>query len=247
MKRGITRRKQVCHARMVPHNERWGDFFFLKPLSWRFLTIFHWVIGSNTLATLQSHSEVAVKSSKCLLYRIFGAFSLGFWTQKYKNVFPLSGNLIYELSNCLWNELLKKKLNLVFCKLLMLSSLSILCHKVQIVLGSQMILEIHPLDTLVRTGLYYCQNIRKTVWDKCVLFVETQTHFTATWMCSINYKNTYKKTWLLKKGTQHFLFVFRQVLEKSTWLQISCWPVVLVRHFTRWPPIPTQCKKFKWT
>lgn len=36
-------------------------------------------------------------------------------------------------------------------------------------------------------------------------------------MSSINYKNTYKKTWLLKKGTQlfSFFFSFRQVLEKN--------------------------------
>lgn len=58
----------------------------------------------------------------------------------------------------------------------------------------------------MRASLYYCHNIRKTVWDNYVLFVENVAHFTATWTCSINYKNTYKK------GTR---LSFRQVLEKN--------------------------------
>lgn len=64
--------------------------------------------------------------------------------------------------------------------------------------------------------------------------VENLTHFTATWMCSINYKNNYKKTRLLKKKAHiFFFFFFRQVLKKKpTWLQRTCWPVVLFGHLS---------------
>lgn len=56
---------------------------------------------------------------------------------------------------------------MVLCNSLMLSTRLVLSHKVQIVLGSQLISEIHPLDAFVGTSLYYCQNIRKTVRQMC--------------------------------------------------------------------------------
>lgn len=62
----------------------------------------------------------------------------------------------------------------------MLSTLLVLSHKVQTVLGSQLISEIHPLDAFVGTSLYYCQNIRKTVRQMCPFCKKNQTHFTAT-------------------------------------------------------------------
>lgn len=59
-----------------------------------------------------------------------------------------------------WKE--NSWIKLLFWFYMLIMTLFILCHKVQIVLGSQLILEIHPLE-FVRTSLYYCQNIRKTV------------------------------------------------------------------------------------
>lgn len=48
---------------------------------------------------------------------------------------------------------------------------------------------------------------------------------------------------VVKKRHTTFFFPFRQVLEKSTWLQITCWPVVLVGHFNRWHPIPDTVQR----
>lgn len=130
-------------------------------------------------SSVESHfSEVAVKLTKCFLYRIFGVFFcffLCFWTQKYKIFFPLSGNLIKYLTAYEMNNWKKVKSLFWFCMFTIMFSVYYWCFppsssyaKVQIVLGSQLILQMHPLDASVRTSLYYCQNIRKTVWDKCV-------------------------------------------------------------------------------
>lgn len=150
---------------------------------------------------------------KCFLYKIFGLFKKWFWTlcffNQIKNVFPLSRNLICELFHCLCDELLdktkqnswinqKKIIILVYYHVFWLNKITDVFHtlvatKCKLCWEVKWFLEIHPLNALVRTSLYYCQNIRKTVWDKYVLLVENVTHFTATWMCSINYKNTYKR------------------------------------------------------
>lgn len=82
-------------------------------------------------------------------------------------------------------------------------SLSV-CHKVQIVLGSQLIFFFEHTSaceervyTIARTSGRLCE-------PATPVSVENLTHFTATWMCSINYKNTYKKDTLVKKGTRLF-------------------------------------------
>lgn len=109
------------------------------------------------------------------LWSFFFFFCWCFWTQKYKIFFPLSGNLIKYLTAYEMNNWKKVKSLFWFCMFTIMFSVYYWCFppsssyaKVQIVLGSQLILQMHPLDASVRTSLYYCQNIRKTVWDKCV-------------------------------------------------------------------------------
>lgn len=120
MKRGITRRKQISHAGKVQHNRRGGDYssaFILEISddislsSWLLLACEGsvWLLdGSLTCYTGDASVTQVRRGSEIIkvlsLQDLWSFFFRCFRTQKYKNVFP-----IYELLNCLWNELLKKK------------------------------------------------------------------------------------------------------------------------------------------
>lgn len=98
---------------------------------------------------------------------------------------------------------------------------------VQIVLGSRMILEIRTSTKyFVRASVYYCKDIRKTVWDKYTPCVEN----TSTSMCSINYRKHLQKDMVVKRHTTS--------LDKANYFKYTS-TSSLDRRFTWWHPIPT--------
>lgn len=166
----LTRRKEICRTGIAKHNTIPGIssvIFHLLGFNLSYGKMQRINLASGWLRSLLFPSHVEVKSTKCSHYRIFGVLLLGSEIQMF---YHFQGTWWYSTAH----EIIKKKnksIILVLCDYChdAPDALIVLRHKVQIVPGSRLILQMHPPDTRVRTSLYYCQNTRKTVWDKCVL------------------------------------------------------------------------------